>query len=249
MFSIIVAVAVVGTVSSATPPKTSDEPAMVVLEVDAHGSTSERTSMMRREVGINMHQRAPESRRTAIEGCDTNVALDTSGDAERKWAGKCNTLADCKAACKAWTGCTAFNWWPRRGGCRLIKGDLDENVTPRRTNWTTVSGVPDCVLNITANIGTIGPHDCAACSSNCASKKCSNHPECAKLNLVGDCCPSSAGTTLDCCEKVYTELEAAGQCKNHQGCALIGLQGTCCPTSAGVMLECCDQDLGKDDLP
>lgn len=249
MFSTLVAVVVVGAVSSAAPPKTSDEPAMVVLEVDAHGSTSERTSMIRREVEIKEHQRAPESRTTNVTACDTNIAYDTSGDSERKFAGRCHTLADCQAACKAWSGCTAFNWWPGKGECRLVKGDLDENVSPRGTNWTTVSGVPDCVLNIALNISTIRPHDCGTCSSNCVSKQCSSHPECAKLNLAGDCCPSSGGTVLECCEKVYTEFEAADQCKSHQGCALIGLQGSCCPTSAGVMLECCDQDLGKDELP
>jgi len=244
MLSILVGVVVVGAVCSATPQKVSDEPAVVVLEVDADGSTSERTSMMRREVEINKHQRAVRV------ACDTNVALDTSGDSERMWAGSCKTLADCQAACKRWAGCTAFNWWPKKGGCRLVKGDLDENINPRNTSWTTISGVPDCVLDLSTNISTLGPFDCGACATNCAPKQCSSHPACKKLynSTSGDCCPSSGGIMLPCCERVYFEAQIMKRCASHRGCNAIGRTGDCCPTSAGVLLECCDQDLDRTDF-
>merc|ERR1712137_376608 len=60
-------------------------------------------------------------------------------------AGQCNTLAECQDACKDWAGCTAMNWWPTKGGCRLVKGA----TTSRTTEWTTISGGVDCTVSST----------------------------------------------------------------------------------------------------
>merc|ERR1719226_472283 len=59
--------------------------------------------------------------------CNVNTVLDATGDAEVQWAGQCKTLAECQAACSSW-GCSAMNWWPTKGGCRLIKGTFTERV-------------------------------------------------------------------------------------------------------------------------
>jgi len=238
MFSILVAAAAVSAVSSAALP----EPVAVALEVDADGSTHEGVRMMRREIAINKHTDSRSHQRASVARatCATNIALDTASKSDSHWAGSCKTLEECQDACRSGTGlpgCTAIDWWPEKGGCRLSRGD----TTPRTTTWTTVSGDVDCVVNTALNITTTGPHDCAECSSNCVSKQCSAHPECSNLNLAGNCCPSDGGTMLECCEKVYTEQVVQAQCSTHTACSAAGLAGACCPTVEGVMLECCDQ--------
>lgn len=240
MFSILVAVAAVSAVSSAAPPEISGKPVVVALEVDVDGSAHERTSMMRREIAINKHiDLMSHQLASDPPTCATNIALDTASESDRAWAGRCKTLAECQDACRSGNhlpGCTAINWWPAKGGCRLSRG----KTTPRSTNWTTVSGDADCILNMALNITTTGPHNCTECSSNCVSKQCSAHPECSKLSLEGNCCPSDGDTMLECCEKVYTEREVLAQCSTHAACSDAGLAGACCPTSEGVMLQCCD---------
>ena len=63
---------------------------------------------------------------------------------------------------------------------------------------------------------------------------CSANFECA--GLAGDCCPTSHGTMLGCCDS------DPGACLAHSQCA--GLAGACCPTPDGTMLGCCDSDPG-----
>jgi len=242
MLSILVAVVVVSAVSSASLPETSGKPLAVALEVDVDGSTHEGISMMRREIAINKHTDLGSHQRGSVARatCATNIALDTTSESEREWAGRCKTLEECQDACRSGNvlpGCTAINWWPAKGGCRLARGDL----TPRTTTWTTVSGNVDCVVDTALNITTLGPYNCTECSSTCVSKQCSAHTECSKLDLAGDCCPSDGGTMLDCCEKVYTEREVQALCSTHTVCAALGHKDACCPTAEGVMLECCDQ--------
>ena len=91
--------------------------------------------------------------------CNTNTALDGAGDAEVQWAGGCKTLAECQDACKDWAGCTAMNWWPTKGGCRLVKGA----TTSRTTEWTTISGGVDCTVSPTQ---PVAPSD-----SSCARRR------------------------------------------------------------------------------
>lgn len=65
------------------------------------------------------------------------------------------------------------------------------------------------------------------------SGTCHEFPQCKDLGLVGECCPTPDGTTLDCCE--------AHLCHTHAQCSSLGLEGACCPTSSGVFLDCCTQ--------
>ena len=66
------------------------------------------------------------------------------------------------------------------------------------------------------------------------SPSCSATPECAVLNLVGDCCPHISGNYLDCCTP-------SRQCSNNHLCAARGLGGLCCPNDAGHLLDCCSE--------
>ena len=111
--------------------------------------------------GLNCFEDIPC--RYDANACNVNVVLDATGDAEVQWAGQCKTLAECQDACSSW-GCTAMNWWPKRGGCRLIKGA----TTPRTTEWTTISGAADCKVSTTE---TVAPSDCETCSSNCDRRR------------------------------------------------------------------------------
>jgi hypothetical protein len=90
------------------------------------------------------------------------------------------------------------------------------------------------------------------------SAQCSANLACANLGLRGECCPTSIGIQLDCCDQAAlstptpptlnssttesnrtTPLPA--ECSAHADCASLGLDGDCCPTSTGVQLDCCDQ--------
>lgn len=63
--------------------------------------------------------------------------------------------------------------------------------------------------------------------------KCSANVACAAKKLTGDCCPTTSGATLDCCNVKSAKCSANTACKN------LGLQGACCPTKDGVLLDCC----------
>jgi hypothetical protein len=93
-------------------------------------------------------------------------------------------------------------------------------------------------------------------SSSSSSSACEAHPGCVDLGLSGECCPTSEGLTLGCCnssESSETTDSAAkdsggeesgstfsdSSCSAHPQCADAGLSGNCCPTDAGGSLECC----------
>lgn len=58
---------------------------------------------------------------------------------------------------------------------------------------------------------------------------CAAHSACSELE--GNCCPTDAGVTLDCC--------GATLCSSHPECASLGLAGNCCPDDFGLQLDCC----------
>jgi hypothetical protein len=97
-----------------------------------------------------------------------------------------------------------------------------------------------------------------------SSSSCSAHSSCSML--AGDCCPTSTGMFLDCCDvlsnsaPVYNAPQFAASvpvaiaepvpyadeplpyddpsmCAMHAQCT--GLAGACCPTQDGMMLDCC----------
>ena len=64
---------------------------------------------------------------------------------------------------------------------------------------------------------------------------CRNNVRCHALELQGECCPSSDGVFLDCCDQ--GEITPAS-CSVNAMCA--HLTGQCCPTEEGVFLACCN---------
>eukprot|EP00980_Cylindrotheca_fusiformis_P021423 scaffold8288_cov129-Cylindrotheca_fusiformis.AAC.1 len=84
---------------------------------------------------------------------------------------------------------------------------------------------------------------------------CANNPICAALGLNGECCPTSTGVTLDCCESspvlaptaapvpnstISPVAQYPAQCSSNPMCANLGLEGECCPTTSGLILDCCE---------
>jgi len=71
--------------------------------------------------------------------------------------------------------------------------------------------------------------------------QCSAHSECSHLG--GDCCPTTAGVQLDCCDDdsdgTTPPLGGAQLCSAHPECVEAQLGGDCCPAPGGIFLECC----------
>ena len=110
-------------------------------------------------------------------------------------------------------------------------------------------------------------------TSSSSSSACEVHPGCVDLGLSGECCPTSEGFTLGCCQDNQSEStedqeapapspmtsslkggeetsggEAAASCEAHFNCVELGLSGDCCPTAAGINLGCCGGgDSGGDN--
>ena len=72
------------------------------------------------------------------------------------------------------------------------------------------------------------------------SAQCSAHEACAALGLRGDCCPTTRGISLGCCDQLPP---SNADCSAHEACAALGLGGNCCPTIDGVTLDCCGDAL------
>ena len=81
------------------------------------------------------------------------------------------------------------------------------------------------------------------------SATCSAFPACS--HLAGDCCPTTDGTRLSCCDETKSPSIApstpppsemdSSLCMDHSACA--HLAGDCCPTPDGVMLSCCSSSV------
>lgn len=84
------------------------------------------------------------------------------------WAGRCKTLDECKTSCAEAGTCTAFNWWPKRGGCRLYGVSLDnlEDLNACTSDWDK-NGDTGCVK--TTGHPTIGGSPSCECyGDDCA---------------------------------------------------------------------------------
>eukprot|EP00980_Cylindrotheca_fusiformis_P018056 scaffold5780_cov102-Cylindrotheca_fusiformis.AAC.3 len=74
--------------------------------------------------------------------------------------------------------------------------------------------------------------------------QCASNSVCASLGLEGQCCPTTEGVTLDCCNP-----PVQAQCESNPVCASLGLEGQCCPTTDGVTLDCCNQQAPSPSGP
>lgn len=68
---------------------------------------------------------------------------------------------------------------------------------------------------------------------------CSSNPQCARLNLTGECCPTTDGVDLYCCEGYEPPVNSNPSCAAHMACAALA-GPNCCPTDDGTILYCCD---------
>lgn len=76
--------------------------------------------------------------------------------------------------------------------------------------------------------------------------RCVDNSACASIGMVGDCCPTSSGQRLACCNAddnyVTRHITKSGACDDNSACAKLGIAGMCCPTSSGTDLACCSED-------
>jgi len=86
---------------------------------------------------------------------------------------------------------------------------------------------------------------------------CKKAPQCAALNLEGNCCPNDAGNSLGCCPGGGTAAkkedpalanvaaDSIQRCENNAACKENQLEGLCCPNPGGVNLGCCDSVMNQ----
>lgn len=113
--------------------------------------------------------------------------------------------------------------------------------------------------------------------STSESAACDQHPKCAELELMGNCCPASNGVFLGCCgndqgggganvaplipqdakstsssttaTSTRGDSSTSSPCASNKACADLGLSGLCCPASNGVFLGCCGEKNSDDSNP
>jgi hypothetical protein len=101
-------------------------------------------------------------------------------------------------------------------------------------------------------------------NSNDPAASCSAHSACDSAGISGQCCPTTDGLFLGCCDHTGKDSGPAAKpkarhartrttdsdedsaattstrsCHEHPDCIDLGLTGLCCPTSDGVLLGCC----------
>ena len=76
--------------------------------------------------------------------------------------------------------------------------------------------------------------------------RCMDNTACARVGMVGDCCPTYSGQKLACCSAddnyVTRHITTVGACDDNSACAKLGMSGMCCPSAAGTDLACCTDD-------
>lgn len=109
--------------------------------------------------GAGKQEANTSSKQLPVDGaaCSTNKKFEKTGSGGQEWQQKCMSLQSCQANCTA-LGCSGFNWWPTKGGCRVNNGA----VTATTVSWTCIGGARDCTSSWT------NP-SCAECPSftNC----------------------------------------------------------------------------------
>lgn len=84
-----------------------------------------------------------------------------NGEKLKRWTKlQCQTFDECQQACRD-ANCAGFNWWGRKGGCRMYYTDVPLHDLPecdqpdtevgamcqKLTRWMTVGGQPDCTCS------------------------------------------------------------------------------------------------------
>eukprot|EP00930_Biecheleria_cincta_P036833 TRINITY_DN25247_c0_g1_i1.p1 TRINITY_DN25247_c0_g1~~TRINITY_DN25247_c0_g1_i1.p1 ORF type:complete len:266 (-),score=56.18 TRINITY_DN25247_c0_g1_i1:190-987(-) len=141
----------------------------------------------------------------------------------------------CQARCAATSGCSHFTFWPD-GGCLLtgvvssLKASPEELsgsvVGPKVCTFEAVTTLPpvdwsidvpppvvpdaNAVTVYDSFIPTVDPAIVNK-SAGVNGTACSAYPECAALQMTGNCCPNDEGVALGCCSPGVLEVAVALQ--------------------------------------
>lgn len=99
----------------------------------------------------------------------------------------------------------------RAGGCGPCFGpEVCGSAPILPGSWQSYS-YSCCACPYATSSATIQPPVVAPSGTNTSTVAvmCSEHPECAKLGLLGNCCPSDAGAVLDCCNQAVGSVTAS----------------------------------------
>jgi hypothetical protein len=138
---------------------------------------------------------------------------------------------------------------PTSAGVQLDCCDQATSTTPTSPPTRNPSSSPS--KNPTSP-PTTSPNSSSPSQSPIASSgpaQCSATPGCASLGLEGECCPTSTGVQLDCCDQAASTTPTSPpttnpsspaptiqpECSANQECLGLGLTGLCCPTTDDVM--------------
>jgi hypothetical protein len=133
-----------------------------------------------------------------------------------------------------------------------LTADTAPTVSNLITNTPTYSSLtidtPLTISNTTVDI----PSDKSTSGEPSQLSSCTLRNKCMLMNLIGECCPTTEGWMLDCCEDSDDQYQHA--CSSHPECDRLGIDDACCPTADGKWLDCCStvpdecQEAGKCPL-
>jgi hypothetical protein len=163
------------------------------------------------------------------------------------------TASSGPAQCSASPGCASLGiegeCCPTSTGVQLDCCDQAASTIPTSPPTKTPSSSPS--KNPTSSPTTSpssSPSQLPTASSGPA--QCSASPGCASLGIEGECCPTSTGVQLDCCDQAASTIPTSPptktpsssptiqpECSANQECLALGLTGLCCPTPDDVMVS------------
>mmetsp|Transcript_25510 Transcript_25510/g.35072 ORF Transcript_25510/g.35072 Transcript_25510/m.35072 type:complete len:199 (-) Transcript_25510:154-750(-) len=136
----------------------------------------------------------------------------------------------------------------------MDKLEIDESPTQRRNPHTrrTFQGIMVTMAVFSFALIAVYVLSSGTIVTERIAVRCVDNSAC-QSGLVGDCCPTSDGIMLGCCDAdtniVSRHLTAKGACDDNSACAALGMSGLCCPTSEGVDLSCCQASSNEISIP
>jgi hypothetical protein len=118
-------------------------------------------------------------------------------------------------------------------------------ITNEPTDSIVTIDTPMTVSNTTVDT----PSDASMSGGPSQSASCTLRNKCTTKFFIGDCCPTTEGWTLQCCEDAVGQYQEA--CSSHPECDMPDISDACCPTADGKWLDCCStvpdecQEAGK----
>jgi len=171
--------------------------------------------------------------------------MNGRGNVEMAWRGYTVSIHSIIDPNKAWEDASA-----------LVSNQLDSALSKSQVLYF-ISQQPG--FNVTLDSDTHenkGSQGTNTGSQSTAASSCESNPECAALNLGGECCPASDGAFLSCCSTSESDTQgnkgsqgtetasqstssSSSSCESNPDCAALNLSGECCPSDSGDFLSCC----------